>query len=785
MQISVGDPIIVIDGRSENFCWRGQNQRSFEIGPFPRNIVEDHTGKKFRDISRPLKNSFIHTGHGSHHGKSWGKAEAIDDIYLRSPMQASDLIGGPIEENFIEERKLPGRHSMKMKTNPAAASVVPEVQPSKHGRHEDGSRESTPAGAPAHIRPHRPAPGWNSDRVQAYKSLPDLQKVYQEEQANDIHNREDSLIDLSPAEEDLAARVYANTEPSAIIPAAKSVTSLIDQPLEQAGGTSLYQNNDIQNAHDQFNESDVSFNSLPEGETYHMPPVEDEEDPFDTSRVVIYQPGGEHLDYSQQTRAESSTGRLSKADSIRSQNLAASDTLAPSALQSIGGDVELKLNQSGSQDDYDNKPSIISQLLASSSCTPPPTMAVTPTLQLSSTPDPIRTAEDKRHRRAVSTISEAEAFLPPLTSPFSPPAFNPYDIVLGSNEAIAGLDSPAPQHEKPKRQANHHPSKEPFSWLNDKIGDMKISQNNENNVFQFPSVLTPSDDENTLAAAVNQDLYLTIKKVDKGRSETASASQNVPDVVNREGAEIGKTSRPDGGEIDFTLATSKNIERSDRADISVGTDAGYVPQGNIPRYSVGQPMLLSQQQHQKPLNMALTYQNLQQNRQHFDDREQKLRQEQQAFEHEKILRENAHQQQMEYQRKLQQQALAMQREKEMEKKNLEKLQKQKIDRERKRLEEERQRGLEEERRRWEEQKVAAERREAAGRGPSNSAAADVFHFPQFSTVSTVGQSQETYAVDRNFIRDLEKNLGTNESKFENPVYQFTLHELVKSSEDWI
>merc|ERR1712107_641263 len=48
-----------------------------------------------------------------------------------------------------------------------------------------------------------------------------------------------------------------------------------------------------------------------------------------------------------------------------------------------------------------------------------------------------------RHRRAVSTMDdmrnmEADGLLPPLTSPFSPPAFNPYDIVLGSNEAVGG-----------------------------------------------------------------------------------------------------------------------------------------------------------------------------------------------------------------------------------------------------------------------------------------------------------------------------------------------------------
>jgi hypothetical protein len=31
------------------------------------------------DISKPLKNSFIHTGHGDPGGKSWGNAEYIDE----------------------------------------------------------------------------------------------------------------------------------------------------------------------------------------------------------------------------------------------------------------------------------------------------------------------------------------------------------------------------------------------------------------------------------------------------------------------------------------------------------------------------------------------------------------------------------------------------------------------------------------------------------------------------------------------------------------------------------
>ena len=48
-------------------------------------------GKKAKDISKPLKNSFIHTGHGSHRGKSWGSPSQIDDLYLRNPMTPPDI----------------------------------------------------------------------------------------------------------------------------------------------------------------------------------------------------------------------------------------------------------------------------------------------------------------------------------------------------------------------------------------------------------------------------------------------------------------------------------------------------------------------------------------------------------------------------------------------------------------------------------------------------------------------------------------------------------------------
>lgn len=45
------------------------------------------------DISEPLSNSFIHTGHGSAFGESWGSPAYIDEMYLRNPMEPPDVLG--------------------------------------------------------------------------------------------------------------------------------------------------------------------------------------------------------------------------------------------------------------------------------------------------------------------------------------------------------------------------------------------------------------------------------------------------------------------------------------------------------------------------------------------------------------------------------------------------------------------------------------------------------------------------------------------------------------------
>lgn len=75
----------ILSIRAENYWWRGQNKRTLKVGQFPRNVVTSVAGLSAHDISRPLKNSFIHTGHGdSNPLRCWGFPDRIDEYGLVS-----------------------------------------------------------------------------------------------------------------------------------------------------------------------------------------------------------------------------------------------------------------------------------------------------------------------------------------------------------------------------------------------------------------------------------------------------------------------------------------------------------------------------------------------------------------------------------------------------------------------------------------------------------------------------------------------------------------------------
>ncbi|XP_071231966.1 activated CDC42 kinase 1-like isoform X2 [Salvelinus alpinus] len=108
LQIQVDDVITIIEGRAENYWWQGQNKRTLKVGQFPRNVVTSVAGLSAHDISRPLKHSFIHTGHGdSDPHRCWGFPDRIDDLYLGNPMDPPDVLG--LDLNAARPTQLLGR----------------------------------------------------------------------------------------------------------------------------------------------------------------------------------------------------------------------------------------------------------------------------------------------------------------------------------------------------------------------------------------------------------------------------------------------------------------------------------------------------------------------------------------------------------------------------------------------------------------------------------------------------------------------------------------------------
>lgn len=693
--------------------------------------MEDLSGRRVKDISKPLKNSFIHTGHGSHRGKTWGNPENIDEVYLRNPMSPSEQTGVESSPEKNNTRLL-GRSSMRSSKGVEAMGqnkqfkygrLGDEASPVRQDREDNPPSQREEGGGHAgHVHPHRPAPGWGGARPLSYKSMPDLQTEV-------AHTREDSLIDLtvSPGE----GRLYSNSGMTGAV----STSSLLDQSFGEMEENSFnttaqtYQNND--SFQDDFNDTmvsrssnasymnqiemeseevisrhtgrsstpghDSSFNSLPPGETYHLPP-DDEDDPFDTSNVII-----NNLSTS---RGSSQLNTSHGSGRFYSANL---DTQAPSMTADQQTTIINSLNtltmppSSNPMDGTSGPPSIISQLLASHPSTasnspqplptPPPTRRETVQANKDRFSEPrYGIPSPQRHRRAMSTMSEAETFLPPLGSPFSPPAFNPYDIILGSNEAIAGLDSPAPNSGELGRHKVDLSRDQAFSWLEDKMDDLKVGNKTQSSqdlglmqqqVFQFPSVSQPGVQDGRL---------------EEERRKEEEERRRQEDEENRR----------------------KEEERKSQEEM-------YRQQETL-RKQYQQQQILKEQEYL---------------------RQQKAMQEQQQMQ---MLKEQQQKQQV----LLQQQMVRQQKEKELERKNLQKIMKH----------------------RQEQQDAAASALSKShlaagvpsqggagggGHAVHSSQSSDVFHFPQVSTLSTAGETLPTYTIDKNFLKDLEKNLGANDA----------------------
>uniref|UniRef100_A0AAG5DI95 Non-specific protein-tyrosine kinase n=1 Tax=Anopheles atroparvus TaxID=41427 RepID=A0AAG5DI95_ANOAO len=117
LAVQQGDTIVIIDDRPELQFIKGQNQRTFDIGTFPSNVAVDArkstgtVGSSSSAISRPLHDSFRHTGHGSPFGASWGNPSSLElgeEVKLRNKtkdMVNADRRGKCISEQYVKERK--------------------------------------------------------------------------------------------------------------------------------------------------------------------------------------------------------------------------------------------------------------------------------------------------------------------------------------------------------------------------------------------------------------------------------------------------------------------------------------------------------------------------------------------------------------------------------------------------------------------------------------------------------------------------------------------------------
>uniref|UniRef100_A0A4W3HY24 Activated CDC42 kinase 1 n=1 Tax=Callorhinchus milii TaxID=7868 RepID=A0A4W3HY24_CALMI len=123
LQIQVDDVITIIEGRAENYWWRGQNKRTLKVGQFPRNTVTSVAGLSAHDISHPLKNSFIHTGHGDTKPECcWGFPDKIDELYLGNPMDPPDVLG--LDLKMTRPTQLPGRTKKEPPPRPPQPSAL-------------------------------------------------------------------------------------------------------------------------------------------------------------------------------------------------------------------------------------------------------------------------------------------------------------------------------------------------------------------------------------------------------------------------------------------------------------------------------------------------------------------------------------------------------------------------------------------------------------------------------------------------------------------------------------
>ncbi len=442
-----GDTVVVVDGASGDYWWRGQNQRTFDIGDFPSKIAVDVGGKKAKDISKPLKSSFIHAGHGHPGGeqdRSWGHPAAIEEATLRrsaraaseqqqQPQHQGDPGGSPrtgkLTTRQMRLRPAPTQPPAGTDSTATAAAARPPIPPTgtlvrpspssntlaaalalespTHHKKEESLIDLSD-GASTYQKTTEPRPDLRgqSQGQQPTSNLSQQQRQLKQQQqqsprhllnpgavtSNVQHQRGDSILDAPidvPQQEEEVEDEEDDHHPrqSEVREDVVSEHTYSNYPVNREH----YADQSFLSVHSnptQPQQGDTSFDSLPPGETYHMPPREDDHQEEEEEG----ESGPDPFDTSRVVipAERSSTPNAANASNTESVSQAVSQ-LDPN--------------------------SMIFRLMQSSSGGP---------------------------HQTPNSLNVTDSAVPQLTSPLSPPAFNPADVVLGSNEAIAGLDSPAP-----------------------------------------------------------------------------------------------------------------------------------------------------------------------------------------------------------------------------------------------------------------------------------------------------------------------------------------------------
>lgn len=119
LKIEQNDTIAIIDGRPELTFLKGQNQRTFEIGTFPRNILEVLRFNRhgtLNTISRPLHGSFQHAAHGAAFGPTWGSPAYLDSAY-NGKVQLRQKTGENVSKAHRQQKTVSEHFAKEKKTS--------------------------------------------------------------------------------------------------------------------------------------------------------------------------------------------------------------------------------------------------------------------------------------------------------------------------------------------------------------------------------------------------------------------------------------------------------------------------------------------------------------------------------------------------------------------------------------------------------------------------------------------------------------------------------------------